>query len=80
MYDSPKQIRRRQQRAENKPARRYTKTKTDFNQDWNATCDFHVGRIRAHIKIGYAESAYRHAEALAHMARQLYKAEFLEAA
>ena len=69
-YDSPKTIRRRQQRAENKAIRRrVAKIKTNANEDWNAACDFHLGRIREHIENGFAGSAFRHAEALAHMAR-----------
>lgn len=71
-YESPKQIRRRQRQAENKAIRRrVARVKTITNQDWNATCDFHIGRIREHIERGYAQSAYRHAEALAHMAHEL---------
>lgn len=70
-YDSPKQIRRRQQRqndAPHKRTRQPRKTKIFSDQVWQSACDFHIGRIQEQINAGHAESAGRHAEALVHMA------------
>lgn len=70
-YESPKQIRRRQQRAEDKPARRTRQPRTikTFNDyEWVIVCEFHVGRIQEQINAGHAESAGRHAQFLAHAA------------
>jgi hypothetical protein len=36
--------------------------------EWNAACDFHVGRILAQGAAGHSEAAGRHASALVHMA------------
>jgi hypothetical protein len=72
-YDSPKTIRYRQQRAENKPARRSRRTKTTKQTDWNTTCDFHIARILENAAQGYSDAAYRHAAALGHMARELFR-------
>jgi hypothetical protein len=69
-YESPKQIRRRQQQAENKASRprRTRTTKTFADAEWRGACEFHVGRIQEQINAGHADAAGRHAEALAHMA------------
>ncbi len=69
-YDSPKQIRRRQQRQTDAPRRtkRMRATKTFTDQDWRDACAFHIERIQHQISMGHAEDAGRHAEALAHMA------------
>lgn len=73
-YDSPKQIRNRQQAAENRTPRRTRQaqtvktTKTLADPDWNSACDFHVERIQHEISMGRSDSAGRHAEALAHCA------------
>lgn len=69
-YDSPKTIRRRQQRQNDKPRRtkRTPEIKTFTGPVWAGVCDFHIERIQEHIEQGHAEAAGRHAETLVHMA------------
>lgn len=70
-YDSPKQIRNRQQAAD-KPRRtrqpREIKVMTD--ERWSAVCDFHIAYLRDRLEAGNADSAARHARALVTMAVQ----------
>jgi hypothetical protein len=71
MYESPKQIRRRQQTRNEAPRRRERQPralKTLTDTKWNAACEFHIGRILAQAEAGHCEAAGRHAEALVHMA------------
>lgn len=78
-YDSPKQIRRRQLNAENKPRRtrqaRAIKVMTD--EAWDRFCDFHLFSLNAQIWQRHADAAGRHARALVTMAvqRGLYEVE-----
>jgi dihydroorotase-like cyclic amidohydrolase len=71
-YDSPKQIRRRQQEAEKprtalRPRRRIPAIS---EADWNRKCDYHVNGILTKGAAGYHEMAAAHAEALVFMAIQ----------
>jgi hypothetical protein len=70
-YDSPKQIRRRQRIAEDKPARR-TRPKMGFSystdQEWETTCDTHIGYLQSYADEGHGDSAGRHARHLVSMA------------
>ena len=67
-YDSPKQIRRRQEQAEDKPARRRQSRKIAVFTDryWDQTCNYHLQGIHN----GTPDVAGRHARALVTMAAQ----------
>jgi hypothetical protein len=71
-YDSPKAIRRRQQAAENKAARRRSRQPIGFtystDKEWDLTCDTHIGYLCAYAEEGQCDSAGRHARHLVHMA------------
>ena len=69
-YDSPKTIRRRQQRAENKPARRRQPSpiKVSTDEEWGRTCDFTIACLWTQANEGHCDAAGRHAQALVHMA------------
>lgn len=71
-YDSPKQIRRRQQAAENKVSRRRqaqpVKVMTD--EQWNHACDAMLFRLDSLTWQRQADSAGRCGQALVHMAIQ----------
>jgi len=71
-YESPKTLRNRQQRQNDAPKKRTARQpqplKTFADADWKRTCEYHVKRIFQEILYERAETAGRHAEALAHMA------------
>lgn len=75
-YSSPKTLRRRQQAAENKPARKPRRAqvvKPMTDAQWSATCDGHIACIREWQDKGgaiFANTAGRHARTLVHMAIQ----------
>jgi hypothetical protein len=76
-YDSPATIRRRQVAAENRAPKRTRRaaasTKVLTNEQWSATCDFHITEI--HNKSIYPDSVSAHARALVHMAIERRAAE-----
>lgn len=71
-YDSPKQIRRRQQARNDAPRRtrqpREIKVMTD--ESWDRFCDFHLFSLNAQIWQRNPNAAGRHAQALVNMAIQ----------
>lgn len=69
-YDSPTQLRRRQQAAENKAPRkrRQQAIKISSEAEWAGKCDFHIEQI--HANSDWADMAGTHARALVHMAIQ----------
>jgi hypothetical protein len=71
-YDSPKTIRRRQQRADAiRPKRRQAdRTKVMTDEQWDKCCDFHLAGIHAHAEAGLHDNVCRHARALVTMAVQ----------
>lgn len=71
-YDSPKQIRNRQQRANDKAARRRQPRTIKVMTDelWAKCCDFHLAGIRANAEVGLHENAGRHARAIVTIAVQ----------
>jgi hypothetical protein len=75
IYDSPATIRRRQQAAEARAPRprRQRQIKILTDEQWNATCDFHIAEI--HNKSIYPDSVSAHARALVHMAIERRAAE-----
>jgi hypothetical protein len=75
-YDSPTQIRRRQEArnsATPKRARRASAIKVPTDAEWVAKCDFHIEQI--HSKSIYPDSVCAHARALVHMAIERRAAE-----
>lgn len=72
-YDSPKTIRNRQQRANDKAARRRQPRQPlgftySTDQEWDMTCDTHLGYLREYAEEGQCDSAGRHARHLVTMA------------
>lgn len=72
-YDSPKQIRRRQNAANDKAARisRPIKYKLISDEEWETTCAYHLNAIQEKSNKGdafWADVAGRHARALASLA------------
>jgi hypothetical protein len=71
MYDSPKQLRRRQQeadRAHGMSLSRQRRIPVISDAMWAATCDHHVGQIYANADD--SRTVHAHARALVHMALQ----------
>jgi hypothetical protein len=65
-YDSPKQIRRRQQAAENKvnrPRRQQT-IKVSTEEAWGRNCDFHLKQIEGHGRADRQDAVVRHVQAM----------------
>lgn len=72
-YDSPKTIRNRQQRANDKAACRLRPTQTIkplTDEEWGHVCNYHLSNINGLVKANLANTAGRHAAALVHMAIQ----------
>src|SRR5262245_18052631 len=76
-YASPKTLRARQTAAENTAAGKRTRKAQQVtiptDEQWNATCDFHIEQI--HTKAAYPDSVLAHARALVHMAIERRAAE-----
>jgi hypothetical protein len=71
MYDSPKQIRRRQQARNDAPRKRTRKPspiKVSSQEEWDRTCDFSLTCLHTQAEQGHADAAGRHAQAIVHMA------------
>jgi hypothetical protein len=72
-YDSPKTIRRRQQRQNDAPKRRSRQRReiqVMTDEQWGKCCDFHLASIHAHAEAGLYDNVRRHARALVTMAVQ----------
>jgi hypothetical protein len=65
-YDSPKQIRRRQQERQPRRTRKPAPIRVASREEWDRACDFHLDQIRTNSN--YPETAGRHARALVTMA------------
>jgi hypothetical protein len=73
MYDSPKQLRRRQQeadRAHGMSLSHQRRIPTISDAQWNATCNYHIEQILVCGALGYHASAAAQAQAIVHKAVQ----------
>ena len=70
-YDSPKTIRRRQQRQNDAPRKRThapRPIKVSTDEEWGRTCDFAIACLHTQANEGHCDAAGRHARALVTLA------------